>query len=213
MNLTVFGATGRTGQRIVTQALRAGHSVRVFVRNPTRLPAGLDLQVFKGDALDPVAVDRALAPPVDAVICTLGIFHREPRTELSDGTGNIIAGMQNNNIGRLAACSSLGVGDSKGQGNFVARNFQKFMLARVLEDKERQEVLIRNSGLDWTIVRPPRLTDADRIDEDVVVWQGPSPTRPKLSWATSRATVARLLLTAVETGQHSLAAVNISSPK
>lgn len=214
MQLIVFGATGKTGQQIVTQALQRGHSVRAFVRDPAKLRMAHDkLEIVTGDVLEADVVGRALSEPADAVVSALGIYHREPRTELSDGTRNIVTGMERHGIARLAIVSSLGVGDSKGQGNFLARNLQKILLSQVLADKERQEALIRASALDWTVVRPPQLTDRDRVADNVAAWQGASPRRPKLTWKTSRATVASFILDAVENDKYSKAAVNISETK
>jgi len=214
MQLTIFGATGKTGMRLVQQALDAGHAVRAFVRDPAKLSISHDkLQAVQGDILDAASVDAALSQPADAVLSALGIFHREPKTDLSDGTANVISAMQKHGIKRLGVVSSLGAGDSAGQGNFLARNLQKFLLSHVLADKERQEQLIMSSGLDWTIVRPPQLTDDDRICEKVVAWVGPTPKGARLTWKTSRATVAGFLLKAVAQGSHIGEAVNISEPK
>ncbi|MGI9329817.1 MAG: NAD(P)-dependent oxidoreductase, partial [Gammaproteobacteria bacterium] len=191
MRITVFGATGKTGQEILKQAIARGHSVHALVRDPARLGAPSDrLTHTQGNILDPVAVKQALAQPADAVVSALGIFHRKPRTELSEGTRNIVQAMEEAGVTRLAVVSSLGAGDSKGQGNFIARNLQRLLLSHVLDDKNRQEVVIRDSQLDFTIIRPPQLTDGKTICKAVVEWQGPSPKAPKLSWKTSRATVA-----------------------
>ena len=214
MRIVLFGATGKTGQQILSQALARGHTVHALVRDPAKLGQhGDQLTSTEGNILDADAVSQALAQPADAVVSALGIFHREPRTELSDGTRNIVQAMQRAGVKRLAVVSSLGVGDSAGQGNFLARNLQKLLLSHVLDDKGRQEALICDSDLDWTIVRPPQLTDNEAIRKDVVEWQGPSPKSPKLTWKTSRATVAAYLLDALEQGRHIRAAVNISEPK
>ncbi len=154
--IMVFGATGKTGTQIVRQALEAGHNVTAFVRNPTRLAiSDPKLRVVTGDVLDAASVERGFAGGCDAVISALGVFHREPRTELSRGTANVICAMQQHGIRRLVVVSSLGAGDSKGQGSLLARVLQSFLLKHVLADKDRQEAEIMASGLDWTILRPP----------------------------------------------------------
>ena len=213
MNILVFGATGKTGQQIVRQALERGHDVRAFVRDPSRLETHARLAAVTGDILDPASVERAFDTPVDAVISALGIFHREPRTDLSEGTRSVVRAMEQHGVNRFVVVSSLGVGDSAGQGNLLARGLQKMLLSHVLDDKTRQEQIIADSSLDWTVVRPPQLTDEDRIVKEVVAWQGPSPRQPKLTWKTSRATVANFVLDAVESGENSRVAVNISEPK
>lgn len=214
MKLIIFGATGKTGLQFVTQALERGHDVTAFVRDSAKLNITHQrLTAVLGDIQDAGSIDRALDAGFDAVISALGIFHREPRTDLSDGTKNLIAAMESKGIQRLAVVSSLGAGDSKGQGNFVARNLQKLLLKHVLADKDRQEEAIQGSSLQWTIARPPQLTDDTRIRTDLIEWQGALPAGARPTWKISRASVAAFLLDAVEKQRHIGAAVNISDPK
>ena len=214
MRILIFGATGKTGLRLVQQALDRGHDVVAFVRDPSRLSiADERLSTVTGDILDDASVRQAFATPPDAVISALGIFSKEDSTALSDGTRNIIAAMESSGVKRLAVVSSLGAGDSRGQGSLLARGLQKFLLAKTLEDKTRQEELIAASSLDYTIARPPQLTDSDAICKDVVGWQGPPPKGAKLTWKTSRATVADFMLDAVEQGTRSRETLNISEPR
>ncbi len=115
MRLLIFGATGKTGQCFVDQALQRGHVVTAFVRDPAKLaPERDNLHLVQGDILEPASVEAAFGEPFDAVISALGVFHREDRTELSAGTRNIIAAMQKHGCRRLAVVSSLGAGDSAG---------------------------------------------------------------------------------------------------
>jgi len=214
MKILIFGATGKTGLRFVDQALARGHDVTAFVRDPAKLAVSNErLKAVQGDVLDAQSVDSVFSESFDAVISALGIFHREERTELSEGTQNIIQAMAKHDCGRFAVVSSLGVGDSAGQGNFLARNLQKILLKYVLADKERQEAIIEASDLDWTIARPPQLTDSDAICKDLIVWQGPTPKGRKLSWKTSRASVADFLIDALEQEKYKRQAINISEPK
>lgn len=212
MNLLIFGATGGTGAQFLTQALERGHAVRVLVRNPDRLQMRLDEEaVVIGDIQDAAAVDAAFAKPVDAVISALGIYCSKPCTDLSDGTRIIMEAMQRHGVRRIGVVSSLGAGDSRGQGSFIPRLIQRTTLRHTLDDKDRQEALLRDSTLEWVVVRPPRLTNGPALD-NTVVWQGDTPDDIRLSWKTSRATVATLLLDAIEHGQHIGEALNISEP-
>ncbi len=210
--IIVFGATGKLGLQVLRQALDLGFDVTAFVRDPARLVMQHPkLHVVTGDILDAGSVERGLASGYDAVISALGIFHREPRTELSDGTANIVRAMEKHGITRLVVVSSLGAGDSKGQGNLLARGLQRLLLRHVLVDKDRQEALVAASSLTWTILRPPQLTDEPTARADLVAWSGP-PSREKKSWKTSRASVARAALEAVSKGKYLRQAVNISEP-
>ena len=216
MRIILFGATGKTGLCFVEQALAHGHTVTAFLRDPAKLPVEHPkLHKVVGDIQDRASIDKALAEaePFDVAISALGIFHREPRTELSSGTKNVLAALQAHGVPRIGVVSSLGAGDSKGQGNFLARNLQRFLLSHVLDDKGRQEALIRNSGLQWTIARPPQLTDDPAIRTDLFEWQGPVPKGAKLTWKVSRASVAAFILAAIEKGSHINQVVNISEPK
>ncbi|MDJ0926505.1 MAG: SDR family oxidoreductase [Gammaproteobacteria bacterium] len=214
MKIIVLGATGQTGQQLVRQALEHGHSVRAVVRDPSKLPMAHDrLEVRVADMLDREAMFTALEGSADAVVSPLGFYHRYPCTDLSDGTRNIVAAMQHHGIERIVVITTLGVGDSRGQGSFIARAIQKWSLLHVIDDKDRQEQVVRDSDLDWTFVRPPQLTNKERVRRDLVVWQGPSPTSPKLSWKISRAGLAAFVLDIVEQGTYSRMALTISEPK
>ena len=211
-HLLVFGATGPTGLQIVEQALERGLEVTAFVRDPAKLK--LDhprLHTVIGDIRDGASVDAALATQPDAVVSAVGMFHKRPETWLSTGTARIVAAMQKYGVKRIVIVSSLGAADSRGQGSLVTKAVQKFLLSHVLDDKTRQEQVLRDSDLDWTSFRPPQLTsDASRRD-DIVLWTGNAPPR-KLTWKVSRATLAKYVLDAVQTNEHSGSAVNMSEP-
>jgi len=210
--LLVFGATGPTGRHLVEQALEKGLKVTACVRDPAKLELEhAELDVVQGDILDPHSLAAAFAGEHDAVACTVGMFHKQPETWLSEGTGNIAHAMQERGIGRIVVVSSLGAGDSRGQGNLLAKAVQRFILREVLNDKTRQEQVLRDSSLDWTVFRPPQLTDDPAIRDDIVLWTG-KPPRGRMTWKVSRATVARYVLEALQTGAHSRAAVNMSEP-
>lgn len=213
MHLLVLGATGKTGQFVVRQALERGCRVTVFVRDPARL--GIEhaaLSVMTGDIQDPAAVDAAVATRPDALVSALGItVKQDGATPLADGTRNVLAAMERHEVRRLVVVSSLGAGDSRGQGNLLARMLQKYLLRRTLEDKTRQEALIAASAVVATIFRPPQLTDTGQVRDDIVLWSGPQPQR-RLTWKVPRATVARYALDAVLTDRYPSGTFNMSEP-
>ena len=158
MKLTVFGATGPSGQALVRQALDAGHEVTAFVRNPARLQLEhTRLTLFRGDVLDQHAVDAAVAGHA-AVISALGIKKGSPKTLHTDGTRRILAAMKRHGIRRYVGLSAFGAGDSRDGSLYTRMTWA--LLRPNLEDKERHEQLVQGSGLDWTLIRPPRLTNA-----------------------------------------------------
>ncbi len=163
MKLAIFGATGKTGFELVKQALDQGHVVTAFVRDPARLTIKDDRLTFvTGDVFDPSSVAQAVQGQ-EAVICALGAGSDLKKTTVrSTGTIHIIRAMQEQNVKRLMVITAMGVGDSWDTLSL----FNKFFFATVLKsaraDHEAQEAAVKDSGLDWTIVRPSGLTDAPR---------------------------------------------------
>lgn len=160
MKIAVFGATGGTGKQLVQQALAAGHEVTALVRDPAKLVADhARLTVVTGNVLDSVAVERTLQG-ADGVVMSLGNTDNNPDYVVSQGTQVVVDAMKR--LGqpkRIVVVSSLGVGESKDQVPFAFKMLMKSVLRKPMEDKERQEALVKASGLDWTLVRPGGLTD------------------------------------------------------
>ncbi|HET7232200.1 MAG TPA: SDR family oxidoreductase [Longimicrobium sp.] len=160
MQVLILGATGGTGRELVKQALGHGHSVRVMARNPDRVKSVHPrLEVVKGDIADTTALTAA-AKGQEAVLSALGVNDRKPNTILSEGVRNLVRAMKRQKLKRLIFVSSLGVGDSKGQlGPLYNRVLLPTLLKNIFADKERAEEAIRESGLEWTIVRPGALSN------------------------------------------------------
>lgn len=165
IKLAVFGATGGTGKEIVSQALAAGHEVTVLVRDSSRLSVKHDkLYLVIGDVLNPEKVEETLAGS-EAVCCSLGHTANNPDNVVSEGTRNIVECMQKQGIQRLVVVSALGVGESQDQVSLAFKMMMKTVLRKAYEDKERQEQIVRESDLDWIIVRPGGLTNAPATGE------------------------------------------------
>ena len=159
MKIAIFGATRGIGKEVVQQALAQGHEVLVLARNQADIAVQNErLSVRQGNVLDQTAVEQTLAN-VAAVICTLGKTSDNPDDLVSRGMANIISAMQETGVQRLIVVTSIGVGDSKSQAPLFFRLLMWTVLRKVMQEKERQEELVRQSGLQWTIVRPGGLTD------------------------------------------------------
>ncbi|HEY3504115.1 MAG TPA: NAD(P)H-binding protein [Actinocatenispora sp.] len=163
MRLTVIGATGGVGTEVVRQGLAAGHEVVAVVRDLGRLavPDRDGLTVLVADALDP----DALAPAVkgaDAAVCALGTRTSGPTTVCTDGVRAMLAAGAAAGVTRFVAISASGAYVDAGDG-FASRYLAKPILRRLLRhgfaDTRRADDLLRASGTDWTLVRPPKLTD------------------------------------------------------
>ncbi len=163
MQLVIFGATGTVGRQVVQQALEQGHTVTAFARNLTKLDIQHPhLSFDPGDVMDAWAVEQAIQGK-DAVVCVLGSGKKLKSTIRSEGTQQIIQAMEKVGVRRLICQSTLGTGDSWSNLDFFWKYIMfGFILRQVFADHERQEALVRNSSLDWTIVRPSAFTDGPR---------------------------------------------------
>jgi putative NADH-flavin reductase len=149
------------------QALAAGHAVVALARDPARIDVPHDvpaqrLSVVRGDVLDPSSLAPAMAD-CDAVISTLGVTSgRAPTTLYSEGMRNIIQAMRATGVRRLVAVSAAPLSSDDGDtlpSRLLVKPLMWALLRPVYADMAGMEDEIRQSGLNWTIVRPPRLTD------------------------------------------------------
>ncbi|WP_319450022.1 MULTISPECIES: NAD(P)-dependent oxidoreductase [unclassified Mycobacterium] len=214
MELALFGANGQTGRLVTALALQAGHRVRAVTRRPNEFPlAGPGLTVVAADARDASSIQSAVAG-ADAVVSTLGVtFTREPVDTYSVGTANIVAAMRAASTRRLIVVSSTAAHPMRRSRIPFSLRLIEPILTRtigktVYDDIRRMESVTRDSGLDWTIVRPsglfdlPAPTDYVRGDVDPV---GAFTARIDLadylvSLATDPTTVGRTVI--VSTTEH-----------
>ncbi|NNC70959.1 MAG: SDR family oxidoreductase [Flavobacteriaceae bacterium] len=164
MNLFIIGASGGTGKQLVQQALGHGHQVTALVRNPKKFKIiHENLKVVNGDVLDSASFKDSMAGH-DAVVSALGHKKFFIKTSiLSRGTSTIITAMKANNIKRFLCITSLGINDSRFKlGLYYTLFVIPVILFFYFKDKEKQEQLIENSQLDWTIVRPVQLTNGKK---------------------------------------------------
>lgn len=159
MKLVIFGSTGKVGQQIVSQALRQGHEVTAHARRADKVTAsGAGLRIVEGDVLDQSSVNQAVAGQ-DVVFCALGMPLRNKEGLRARGTANIIRAMEAADVKRLICLSGLGAGESLDMLPFHYRYvILPLILRHVFEDHEKQEALVKRSGLDWTLARPGNFT-------------------------------------------------------
>jgi len=192
MKLVIFGSTGGTGRELLRQGLEQGHVVTAFARTPAKIAdiKHANLRMVEGDVLDIAAVKDAVAGR-EAVVSTIGMGAK--RSTLREiGTKNIITCMESVGVRRLISQSSLGVGDSRANlGFFTKYIIVSLFLRHAFADHAQQEAVIRKSQLDWTIVRPPYLTDGPRTG---AYRHGFPPTDTRIQGKISRADVADFML-------------------
>jgi nucleoside-diphosphate-sugar epimerase len=165
VKLAIFGANGQTGRLATALALNAGHQVVAVTRRPREFPlAGPGLTVSEADVRDASAVQPVVAG-VDAVVSTLGVtFTREPVDTYSVGTANIVAAMHAARARRLVVVSSTAAYPTRRSRAPLSLRLVEPILTRtigktVYDDVRRMESIVRDSGLEWTIVRPSGLFD------------------------------------------------------
>lgn len=172
-DLVVFGANGPTGRRVVRQGLADGHHVTAVTRKPDEYPVDSPrLDVVAADVADQDGVDRALAGS-QVVISTYGVpYSRSAIAVYSEGIANIISAMAVHEVDRLVCVSSTTVAteESPGESLLWRRAITPFLrnvIGRTLyDDMQRMEEIVQRSSLNWTIVRPGGLFNADEPTDD-----------------------------------------------
>ena len=208
MKLVIFGATGTVGKELVNQAIEKGYNVTAFVRNPekTQITNHSNLTIHKGDVLNLTEVENALKNQ-DVVLCALGDGKIGKIRAL--GTKNIIEAMNKTGQKRLICQTTLGMGESYGNLNFIWKHIMfGMLLKKAFQDHQLQEKYILESNLDYTLVRPSALTDGGVTNDYKIGFDG---NLKKLNLKISRADVANFMLRQVSTNEYLKKAVSISN--
>ena len=162
MHLVIFGSTGPTGRTLVAQALDHGHDVIAVARDPAAVYApGARLQAVRADVLDRTSLDGVLNG-VDAVLSALGAHGRRPTTVYSVGAANIRDAMHDAGIRRFIGISALPLTPRGALGPVERRILVPLLsvfFGEMYADMTRMEQLLHDSDLDFTIMRPPQLTN------------------------------------------------------
>ncbi|SRR6266480_163406 len=192
MKLFIIGATGRTGQELVQQALERGHHVTAFVRSPEAVILRNErLSVLKGRATDENQLSQAMQSH-EAVLSALGprqVFKRS--SLLHDSALATIHAMKYSGVKRLLILSAA--------AHFpgIPNRIVSFILRNHMRDSLAMEKVVQNSGLDWTIARSPRLTQ-----ENYSTYRSVEGAAPKRGFTLSRKAVAAFMLDAIEQKKH-----------
>jgi putative NADH-flavin reductase len=189
MRLAVLGATGGIGGHVLTRALGAGYTVHALARRPGALPPAAGLAVTRGDALDGGAVADVIAE-ADVVVSALGPRGAASPSLLAGAAANMVAAMEKSGTRRLICVSAAGafVGGDPHASRLVKVILPR-VLARQFADTRQMEDLVRRTDLDWTMVRPTRLTDRPVTGRYRV-----SPDYPaRGGWKIARADVAHFI--------------------
>jgi putative NADH-flavin reductase len=214
MKLTVIAATGGVGRQLLSQALDAGHDVTAVVRNPAKVPPELrHARIVTADLASPEpAVLEAAIAGTDAVVSGLGPASTSDAGIASRGTAAIAAAMKVTGARRLIVVSACPVGTvpsrlrpdpprhDPGDGFFMRHlgaPFAKRAFGKVYVDLAAMEDLLAESGLDWTVIRPPRLTNKPLTGR----YRAATGQNVRGGWLIPRADVAHLMLAALDRPQ------------
>jgi len=208
MKILILGSTGRTGKWLVREAINRGHHVHALVRNPAKLSVKSEkLITFSGSPLNEEEMNQAMEG-CEAILIALNISRKSdfpwakvlsPENLLSETMKNIIEQAPEQGIKRVITITAAGVGDSAkylpGWFSWIIRNSN---IGVTYRDHERQEKLLMESKLDWTIVRPVGLSNSEK-DKPVKVT---IPGVEKPGFTISRKNVARFMIDSLEKGQY-----------
>jgi len=197
MKLLILGATGGTGLETVRQAIERGHEVTAFARSPHKLEEFSErATVIAGDLMNVGELAQVMAGQ-DAAISSFG--RRNPKSgaesELLQSFAVVLTGaMRQAKVRRLIAVSMA----------FLFRDAMippaylvgRLFFGNLVRDAIRMEDVIQRSGLDWTIVRPPRLNDKAHTGK-YRVREG---HLPRFGFKISRADVADYTIRVAEDG-------------
>src|SRR5438477_5782698 len=192
MKLFVMGATGRTGQEVVQQALARDHHVTGFVRSPENVRLKNErLTVLKGNVMDENELFRAMQNH-NAVVSTLGpreVF--KPSSMLHDSALATTRAMNRSGVKRIVVISAAA------HFPVILNRIASFIMRNHMRDSLAMEAIVQANGLDWTIARPPRLTQ-----EDSVTYRSREGAAPKMGFTLSRKALAAFMLDAIEQKKH-----------
>jgi putative NADH-flavin reductase len=204
MKILILGATGRTGQHLLEQALQRGHLVHILVRDKSKVAFHTsNLTIFQGSPLDKMALENAMKG-CEAVLSALNVSRtsdwpwsklRSPKDILSSVMKNLIELMPTCSIRRLIFISAWGVAETKKD---IPGWFRWFIdnsnIGYPYLDHENQEELARKTTLEWTAVRPAGLTNGRKIKKVKLSFNND----PKPNWLINRKSVASFMLDILE---------------
>ena len=195
MKLLVVGATGRTGSEIVRLALSRGHQVTAFVRSPQKLEPAPSLVAVRGDPHDAKSLASALVGH-DAVLSAIGphphdVIHRS--TLLTDCARATVEAMKATGIARVVIVSAGVL--FPGGGLYFA--LFRTLITNHARDLRSMEQVVKTSGLEWTIARPPRMKQSPNASYHALAGALPRDRR-----AVSFRALATFMLDAIERGSY-----------
>ena len=196
MQVTVFGANGKVGSRVVKTLLSKDYQVVAFVHKAHNMPINPNLTIVQGDIHNPKDVASALTGS-EAVVSALGSWGTPSKDILTEGMKAIVPAMKTLGISRIVSLTGADAWDPTDKPS-LPRRLNHFVLgliaSRVLRDGEQHIELLRASDLDWTVIRSPVMGSTNSKSYEL------GNTSPKPWQIIPRDAVAAAMVDSVEQG-------------
>ena len=195
--IALFGGTGQTGKEFLKLAVQEGYSIKMLVRSLEKAQQyESHVELVQGDVLNKADVEKTVAGS-EVVVSLFGHVKGSPRWLQTNGTQNIIEAMKMHSVERIISLSGGGLPfpakDKPKLPDHLIRGIMKLFVPKVIEDAVRHAEVLEESGLKWTIVRGPRLTNDEAKGEYRVGWVGVN-----AGTKVTRADLANFILREVE---------------
>ncbi len=159
--IAVFGGSGATGRVVITELLGAGFEVRALCRSISSLSERSGQTIIEGSLSDTHTIEQTVAGTMAALIL---FGPRPPYTDIfcANATASIVAALKAAGVPRLICQTGGMIGDYPENRTWPMRMMTAAFNHRfptLAADRAKQERIVTGSGLQWTILKPPRLTD------------------------------------------------------
>jgi uncharacterized protein YbjT (DUF2867 family) len=215
MRILLLGATGRTGKLVIEKAIRRGHKISAIARDPEKLK-DYQIDITQGTPYDFETVEKALSG-CEAVINTLNISRKSdnpwaalvsPIDLISKSATNAVIAMKKTGTKRYIALSAIGAGSSWKTTPAILKFIVSISnLKYAFRDHGKQEEILKDSSLDYTICRAPMLSAETNTKGAVAVREGENP--PKM--VLSRNSIAEFFIKIIENKEYFREIVNLSN--
>lgn len=215
MKILLLGATGRTGKYVIEEALKRGQKISAIARNPDKLK-DYNIEIIQGSPYDFETVEKAITG-CDAVINTLNVSRksdnpwaplRAPKDMISKSASNAVKAMEKAGVKRFVALSTIGAGRSWKKIPLILKIIVSISnLKHAFRDHGRQEEILENSSMDYTICRAPMLDT--KINQSGAI-ATPENVKPA-SMYLSRNSAAEFFLNIIENNEHTRETISLSN--
>ena len=215
MKILLLGATGRTGIQIIEEAIKRGHRISAIARDPDKLK-DYDIEITQGTPYNYEIVEKAITG-CEAVINTLNVSRkldnpwaplRAPKDMISKSASNTIKAMEKVGIKRFIALSTIGAGRSWKKTPIILKLIVSFSnLKHAFLDHGKQEEILENSAIDYTICRAPMLSNKTNETGAIATVEGVKPADMYLS----RNSAAEFFLRIIEKKEHIRETISLSN--